>query len=130
MKNLTAEKCRELVKQIRASRDVFGPLPEKEDYKLQALEIALPILEQQEQQERQEQQEQQEQQERGEWIEWRGGECPAKGKLVDVKFRDGFIDRHQKAEGYHWVDNGQGYDIIAYRIIPEQPTNQSKAGEL
>jgi len=82
----------------------------KEELYLQALEIALPILEQQE---------------RGDgWIEWRGNSQPVNpSEIVKVRWDDGDMDtgpcRH-----FHWGRNC-GNPIIAYRIIPEQPTNQN-----
>lgn len=85
-----------------------------------------------------------EQQERseGEWIEWGGGECPVpKGTLVDVRLRDGSAELSAYAWGQKddvprefkasyagwafWLNEGDVSDIIAYRIIPEQPTNQN-----
>lgn len=112
MKKITNEQLDSL---IRSAVNSSGTLPA--DEKFEQIISALREL--------RELRESNDQRGEGEWIEWGGGECPAKGKLVDVKFRDGFIDRHQKAEGYRWVDNGQGYDIIAYRIILEQPTYQN-----
>ena len=47
MNKLTAEKCREIIEECRALKE-RGYLSINGDYKLQALEIALPILEQQE----------------------------------------------------------------------------------
>ncbi|WP_312759502.1 hypothetical protein [Pantoea brenneri] len=110
MKNLTADKCREWI-------DIFTEL-EKDDAisiageaHLQAYRIALPILEQQE---------------RGDgWIEWGGGDCPVERMaIVEVKFT-----QTPQGEGIaHWWDwhheEGEN-NIIAYRIIPEQPTNQN-----
>jgi len=47
MKKLTAEKCRERIASLKRNRRVFGLALDSEIY-LQALEIALPVLEQQE----------------------------------------------------------------------------------
>lgn len=80
---------------------------------LRQLEIALPILEQQE---------------RGDgWIEW-GGEIdpcaePVIG-VVEVKFKGGETDSGCASQWY-WKHDDCDSDIIAYRIIPEQPTNQN-----
>lgn len=65
-------------------------------------------------------------QERGDgWIDWRGGECPVPANSrVDIKFRDGDIGLAQSAN-WDWSHLGYRSDIIAYRIIPEQPTNQN-----
>lgn len=71
-----------------------------------------------------------EQQERGEgWIEWGGGECPVDGPvMVEVKHRDRLCPTTTtRADDLDWNHYGYkfGPDIIAYRIIPEQPTNQN-----
>ncbi|WP_312217229.1 hypothetical protein [Pantoea vagans] len=80
----------------------------------QALEIALPILEQQE---------------RGEWIDWAGeGKAPVEfGLVVDLKLRDGSITAGYPLEACNWThyQRNNSSDIIAYRIIPERATNQN-----
>lgn len=85
----------------------------EEDY-LEALEIALPVLEQQEI--------------TGEgWIEWGGGERPvAAQQVVDVKWRAGGV-MTVEAGGRSWIHDGKLYDIIAYRVIEQQerPANQN-----
>ena len=61
----------------------------------------------------------------GEWIEWGGGKQPiAIGKKVDVRYRDG-VELYGMQMGALFQPNGSHMDIIAYRIIPEQPTNQN-----
>lgn len=85
---------------------------------MEVARIALPILEQQE---------------RGDgWIEWAGGECPLEDStIVDIKHRDGRVAEGEMAGNYIWTHGYYHYltktgaDIIAYRIIPEQPTNQN-----
>ena len=47
MKKLTAEKCREMIHDMNVKRD-FNGLSIREDRYLEAIEIALPVLEQQE----------------------------------------------------------------------------------
>jgi hypothetical protein len=47
MNKLTADKCREQISECLALRE-RGYLSDSGEYKLQALEIALPVLEQQE----------------------------------------------------------------------------------
>lgn len=115
MNRLTSEKCRELLKERRRQRD-NGDISIGGNYTLQALEIALPILEQQERGE-------------GEWIAWMGGECPVDEAVkIDVRFRNGEIDEGLSAGGWVWLCSpGASYerDIIAYRIIPERATNQN-----
>lgn len=53
MNKLTAERCRERIASLKRKRRVFG-LAMDSELDLAALEIALPVLEQQERQERQE----------------------------------------------------------------------------
>jgi len=106
MKKLTAEKCREMFLHLFEDKRQDG-ITLKEDLYMQALEIALPILEQQEQCE-------------GEWIEWKGGECPVDAStVVEIKWRFGATNT-DNADCYDWVisdkENKLG-DIIAYRII-------------
>lgn len=61
-----------------------------------------------------------------EWIEWRGGKCPVSPKtIVVVRYRKGKEESPGEAGGYFWNNTGSSVDIIAYRIIAEQPTNQN-----
>lgn len=114
MNKLTADKCREFISVFK-SLEKEGHLALTSGYHLQALEIALPILEQQERVD-------------SGWIEWRGGasgSCPvAYATLVEVKSRNGHV-AEDCAEAFEWCHEADDDDIIAYRIIPEQPTNQN-----
>jgi hypothetical protein len=106
MKKLTAEKCRQLLDSLNSNG-----MSILEGYYVEALQIALPILEQQEQADRG-------------WIEWRGGECPVRPNLiVETKWDDGDIIT-QPAGKPDWKHDSV-VNIIAYRIIPEQTTNQN-----
>ena len=98
MQKLTAIKAKALLQDLSGLRTI------REELFRQALEIALPILEQQE---------------RGDdWIEWGGGECPVKGAtLVDIKFRNGDIIRGYKPRHLDWRLDGDIGDIIAYRVV-------------
>ncbi|MEB6223738.1 hypothetical protein [Pantoea anthophila] len=127
MNKLTAEKCRE---QFEYWAKSFGQEPDLtranggSNYanseidaawiawkaSREALEIALPILEQQERGE-------------GDWVECKGGLDPAE-QYVEVKFRTGATDRDY-VRRFMWKHDGDRYDIIAYRIIPERATNQN-----
>lgn len=105
MKKLTAEKCCQLLDSLNSNG-----MNILEVYYCEALEIALPILEQQERGE-------------GEWIEWGGGECPIDANAkVEFKTTSGAISRAKFLNWHHVV---AGENIIAYRIIPEKPTNQN-----
>lgn len=109
MKKLTAEKCCQLLDTLNSNG-----MSILEGYYAEALEIALPILEQQERGESV-----------GDWIEWGGGERPVIASIrVDIKFRDGDVGLAQNAN-WDWRHHGYGSDIIAYRIIPERATNQN-----
>lgn len=113
MNKITAEKCRELIKQITGSKEIFGQIGIKENYKLQALEIALPILEQQERGE-------------GEWIEWKGVGRPTSTPYQIFEYRTRLGNAGESAAGdLRWNHEGKGGDIIAYRIMPERATNQN-----
>jgi hypothetical protein len=107
MKKLTAEKCCQLLDSLNSNG-----MSILEGYYVEALEIALPILEQQE---------------RGDgWIEWGGGDCPvADDQRVHVQFRDGEVINTASGNCIRWSHKGYPRDIIAYRIIPEQPANQN-----
>lgn len=128
MKKLTADKCREFISVFK-SLEKEGHLALTSGYHLQALEIALPILEQQERGD-------------GDWIEWGGGECPVPpGTIVDVRYRSGQVEKSACAWGWgscpgtseassaagaaFWENDSIENDITAYLIIPEQPTNQN-----
>ncbi len=117
MKKLTAEVLKQIISDLRDDATYSGQLA-LNDYILQALEIALPILEQQERGERQE---------RGEWIEWKGGEQPVNGDvLVETKWSDGSVSRGE-ASDWRWDHRSllSNLNLIAYRIIPERATNQN-----
>jgi hypothetical protein len=115
MNKLTADKCREMFLNLFEDKRQDG-INLKEDLYLQALKIALPILEQQE---------------RGEdgWIEWGGGECPVDAEVVvSVKYRgDKWAHQEGEAAKFDWRHRGwcADTDIIAYRIIPERASNQN-----
>lgn len=117
MQKLTAEKCREQIDDCIALKE-RGYLSINGEYKLQALEIALRILEQQERGE-------------GEWIELDCGAIPVHPDiLVEVKMRNGATDGPREAARFFWYRGNEsrdemGCDIIAYRIIPERATNQN-----
>lgn len=67
----------------------------------------------------------------GEWIELGEGAIPVNPEtVVEIKMRNGATDGPRKAGGFFWfngnaVRDEMDCDIIAYRIIPEQPANQN-----
>lgn len=101
MKKLTAEECRILIDGLSGNRSI------REDKYLAALEIALPVLEQQE---------------KGNdgWVEWGGGKCPVKANArVEVMLRCSMIETG-KAKWFDWSSSENSDDegdIIAYRVI-------------
>lgn len=54
------------------------------------------------------------------WIDWTGGENPAAGRRVDVRFRDGRAHTNQPSENWNWQRNDvqldHSFDIVAYRL--------------
>ena len=59
----------------------------------------------------------------GPWIKWHGGECPVPPDMrVTVKFRDGDSQSGHPAYAYaySWRHDGDGADIVEYRIVIEQ----------
>lgn len=150
MKKLTAEVARRnihLLKEMQSAPNIG--LSMRSELFLQALEIALPILEQQERvcqkcggtgemdsggtqpwgaQILVECDCQFEQRERGDsWIEWGGGEQPVNGDvMVETKWSDGSVSCGEASE-WRWDHRSllSNLNIIAYRIIPGQPTNQN-----
>jgi len=117
MKKLTADVARRDISHLKAfQKQPNIGLSLREETYLQALEIALPILEQQERGD-------------GGWIEWGGGECPvAPWEAVSVKHRN---DKCTSPDGpayqFDWSNYPSKFDtdIIAYRIIPERAINQN-----
>lgn len=108
MNKLTAEKCRMAIESIKLRQASI-----REEIYLQALEIALPILEHQERGE-------------WEWIEWGGGAMPVSDKSwVDIKWIDGYFSYNTFAAIWDWEHRSGADNIIAYRIIPERATNKN-----
>ena len=55
-------------------------------------------------------------------IKWNGGECPVPPNTrVKVKFRDGDSQSVHPAYAHYWRHDGDGADIVEYRIVTEQP---------
>jgi len=110
MNKLTAEVARQDLNHLKSWVETCG-ISMKEERYMQALEIALPILEQQERDE--------------DWIEWEGREIPGavKGRAVQVRYATGEIETEYS--GFLNWGNGSGKLVCAHRIIPEQPTNQN-----
>ncbi|MBD8241344.1 hypothetical protein IFT95_03930 [Pantoea agglomerans] len=112
MQKLTDEYASELHEAVKlfVSQPLNFPLSRGQI--MEVARIALPILEQQE---------------RGDdgWIEWGGGECPVADHVkVEYQLRAG-AKGSEPAKRLEWRHEGKRHDIIAYRITPEQPTNQN-----
>lgn len=166
MNKLTAEKCREQfeewfaeyagqtiewVKGQRASDTLYKTGPEINGYwfawqaSREALEIALPVLEQQERGEQvdiistpehvlnekwnahfglNQQPTANLEANEGEWIEWGGGKQPIPSSTpVEVRFRNGATNREDLAGGWSWEctpDDPRYWDIIAYRVVEQE----------
>ena len=55
------------------------------------------------------------------WIKWNGGDCPVlPDTSVEVKLRCGIIKQAAPAKSYRWRHDGDGVDIVEYRIVIEQ----------
>lgn len=109
MNKLTVEVARRHQRDLKSFQEnpKIG-LSLKEELYLQALEIALPVLEQQEKGQ-------------SDWIEWGGGERPVEADVqVEVRFRDWKIIRSEPATYWNWFWHNSPADIIAYRVIEQQ----------
>lgn len=139
MNKLTAEKCREFIRVFKAL-EREGHLALTSEYHLQALEIALPVLEQQESADLISTPQHVLDEKFNEhfgapphpttdttpqidndgWIEWGGGKCPVKANaLVDYRTRAGNT-ADTIALALRWAHEGWDGDIIAYRVIEQQ----------
>lgn len=113
MNKLTAEVARRDIGHLKSFQsDPKVGLSLKEEKYLQALEIALPVLEQQESPT-----DTYRQIEDDEWIEWGGGLVAPVTGLVEVRYRNGTEHEACKASSYSWVNSLGGLTIIAYRVI-------------
>lgn len=144
MNKLTASRCRLRINELRFTENNHGLSNQGYDY-LEALEIALPVLEQQERGEEgdiistpqyvldekwkshfglNQQPPAKPQDSRGEWIEWGGGKQPLpSGTPVEVKFRSGATNREDTAGGWSWEctpEDPRHWDIIAYRVVEQE----------
>ena len=55
------------------------------------------------------------------WIEHAGAACPVPDDtVVDIKFRNGKMERNTKALWWSWGPNGGPYEIVAYRVSAQQ----------
>jgi len=86
----------------------------------QAIEIALPVLEQQEAPT-----DTYQQIENDGWIEWGGGNCPVPRDLkVEVRARNDQRSIWDKPHLWDWSHTDNGSDIIAYRVIDNDGKGQ------
>jgi len=135
MNKLTARKCREMFLHLFGEKRQDG-ITLKEDLYMQALEIALPVLEQQEmitdsQSVMTDNAEMiTDSAESGDgWIEWGGGSQPVGNGRIDLKLRDGLVTRGMPAEYCEWSHDNRHTDIIAYRVIEQQEKASGKHQE-
>lgn len=58
---------------------------------------------------------------KADWIEWRGGPCPVRaGALVEAKLRgcrDDYVSGPRDAVAFYWHHDGDGSDVVAYRVV-------------
>ncbi|MBE5254543.1 hypothetical protein [Mixta mediterraneensis] len=121
MNKLTASRCRLRINELKFTENNHGLSNQGYDY-LEALEIALPVLEQQEKGV-------EHQTDNYGWIEWKGGECPVSPEsVVDVRWRAGG-KMTVEAGGRSWAHAGMFCDIIAYRVIEQQEKASGKHQE-
>lgn len=56
-----------------------------------------------------------------EWVEWKGGACPVPGDtLVEVRLLERAVGCGV-AKSFRWDHRGATLDIVAYRVVGEQP---------
>ena len=131
MTNLTPSEARRLIDKLHHNQTKEHGISMLEEKYLAALEIALPVLEQQEKSEmdfirmrellKNNQTDTYRQIENDGWIEWKGDRAlpPVEvDALVEVRLRGGETIKRE-AKYFAW-SNGVGnrsYDIIAYRVI-------------
>jgi len=62
------------------------------------------------------------------WIDWGGGKHPpvSTNTVVDVKFKNGYVQSGYPAGEYSWVHAWQSSNIIAYRPHKPKETEQAK----
>ncbi|WP_314412102.1 hypothetical protein [Pantoea septica] len=148
MNKLTAEVARQDLNHLKSWVETCG-ISMKEERYMQALEIALPVLEQQEKKQdvslreglaalsdhidsiggynfealEAYRREEFGRQEKGndDWVEWKGGECPVADGLAvtEVKFRSGDVVK-AFADTWWWGHSGDEDDIIAYRVVEQE----------
>lgn len=107
MSKLTAERARERIEHLKAWQSTRGLTLREEEY-LEALEISLPVLEQQENG-------------GGDWLEWKGGVMPVNRLImIQPKLRMGKIIAPEIASYWDWRHLGSDFDIIAYRVIEQE----------
>lgn len=142
MNKLTAEIARMDIGHLREHQaNPHVGLSLREEKYLQALEVALPVLEQQESQCQKcggtgladsggtqpwgeqilvECDCQFEQQEKGDdgWVRWHGGECPVPLPRQEVEYLTRLRNKYTTPAGdLRWYHEGKGGDIVAYRLI-------------
>lgn len=111
MNKLTADDCKAFIATMRVQKS-HGILSIAGEYHLQAMEIALPVLEQQESPT-----DTYRQIENDDWIEWEAGYMPesVRGDRVQVRYASGETETDYSGV-FNW-GYGAGDLVIAYRVI-------------
>lgn len=128
MTNLTPSEARRLIDKLHHNQTKEHGISILEEKYLAALEIALPVLEQQEKGDmdfirmqellKNNQTDTYRQIENDGWIEWSGGSRPVPlWQNLEVRLRSGNFRSGQTAAYWVWQHTGGINDIIAYRVI-------------
>lgn len=111
MKKLTAEKCQSVIDGFKWMVSEGPGMSIRDEYDLQAYQIALSVLEQQEKEAAQKIYD-------SGWIDWKGGDCPvAPDTIVTLKLFDDSVWHEYPAKEWNWHDTTHLDHIIAYRVI-------------
>lgn len=112
------------LKELQYAKAQMGQLSINDEVHKKALEIALPILEQQEMITDSSEVVTDSTVSGNQWIVWCGGSVAPVDGVVEVRWSTGSTDIGH-ARDFRWEHSRYTINIIAYRIIPEQATNQN-----
>lgn len=117
MNKLTAEVARQDLNHLKSWVETCG-ISMKEERYMQALEIALPILEQQEMITDNSEVVTDSTVSGDQWIVWCGGSVAPVDGVVEVRWSTGSTDIGH-ARDFRWEHSRYTINIIAYRIVPD-----------